>query len=152
MPLAKSDPTKTMRFKDGAAWLVLRTQINAGERDTINDLNSRTRISGMAAAVDGTGEAFVEQIPNSREVNRTLFDILAVEWSLDEEKPVARDYDELTKEAADWVDECIREAVAAGRNGRAEGNSSRSSSAKRTARKSSRKPAASRTSSPAGAE
>lgn len=139
MPLQKADANKTMRFTDGAAWLVLRTQINKGEADLINDLNSRTRIS--SAVLTGDPEAVVEMVPNTREVNRTLFDILAVEWSLSDQKPVARDYDELDKESADWVDDCIRQAVAAGRGGRVEGNSSSSSSNGGRAKRSSKRPA-----------
>lgn len=145
MPLEKADQTATMRFTDGAAWLILRTKVTKGEADRINDLNSRTRVS----AVLGEDTA-IEMVPDSREVNRTLFDILAVEWSLGDGKPTARDYEELTQDAAEWVDECISKAIRAGRGG-AEGNSSSSSSNGGRAKRSSKKPASSPTTSPVGA-
>lgn len=138
MPLQKADTSKQHTFKDGAAWLTLRTVLTKGDQDTIQDLNSQYRIPASVFGIEAGNDAGVEVRTNAREINRTLFDLLSIEWSIGEGKPTAADYDELDGSSGEWVDSCVSSAIRMGR-GRAEGNSSR-------------KPKNSRTTSPAASK
>jgi hypothetical protein len=124
LPLRRADVSKTKRFEDEDAFLVLRTRLNAHDLDTINDLSSNYRLpaSMLVAGVQGPeGEPQVEFRGNAREINRSLFALLSVEWSLSDGKPTAVQYDELDRDSKQWVDDCVQEALKEGRE-RAEGN------------------------------
>jgi hypothetical protein len=138
MPLTQADTSKTETFKDGAAWLTLRTVLTKGDQDTVQDLNSNYRIPAAVFGIEADGsDAGVEVRTNAREINRTLFDLLAVEWSLGEGKPTAGDYDTLDGPSGEWVDDCVTQAIRIGR-GRAEGNSSRKPRNSRTSSRAAR--------------
>jgi hypothetical protein len=146
MPLKLADTSKVETFRDGSSWITLRTQITKEIQDTVNDLNSHYRLPAAAFGLaDGPAEADagVELRTNSRAINRTLFELLVVEWSLSDDKPTAADYDQLTSESGKWVDKCVTDALAKGR-GRVEGNG-RSPSRRKGSRTTS--PAAPRSSS-----
>lgn len=134
MPLKNANSDATERFEDGAAWLVLRTQLSKGERDRISDLNSNYRVPAALLAgqalPDSPDAALFEVRVNSAEINRLLFDFMAVEWSMHDEKPSAADYDALDDTSGMWVDGCVNEALAIGR-GRVEKKSSKKASSSR---------------------
>jgi hypothetical protein len=122
VPLSQADVSQVHRFEDGAAWLELRTALTKGDHDTIQDLNSHYRIPASTFTGEATvdPDAGVEVRTNAKQINRTLFELLAVAWSLEE--PIsAMAYDTLDGPSGEWVDNCVAEAIALGR-GRAEGN------------------------------
>jgi hypothetical protein len=143
MPLEYADLSKTKTYKDGAAWLELRLELTGSDEDLIADLNSTYRLPAglFDGSVTAEDQPPIEVTTNTREINRALFDILAVAWSLGDGKPSAADYGRLVGASKDWVDECITDAIRIGK-GRAEGKP-RSSKRRRTSRASSPAEAAS---------
>jgi hypothetical protein len=131
MPLQRADVTKTERFEDAGAWLELRTRLTKRDNDIISDLNSHYRLpAGLFGIKSGEdSDPSVEVRGNLTQTNRTLFDLLAIGWSITDEKPTAADYDTLDPDSGNWVDECITKALKAGR-ARAEGKATSTASAK----------------------
>lgn len=123
MPLSRAETAKTQRFEDGASWIEFRTRLTKHDEDVIADLNSNYRLPPELFGIETGAEAAnasVEIKSNIVQTNRTLFDLLAVAWSLGDDKPTATDYDELDSASGRWVDECRIEALRVGRT-RAEG-------------------------------
>jgi hypothetical protein len=105
LPLRRTDTSTTETFRDGADWLELRTQLSKSEQDLLTDLTSKYSLTGQ----QGTADAKVEINSNLFELNATMFDMLAVAWSLGDGKPTAGDYRTLDKESGAWVDEAMNE-------------------------------------------
>lgn len=123
MPLNRTDTSKTQRFEDGAAWLELRTRLTKHDEDVIADLNSHYRLpAGLFGGTATEADPAVEVRTNLTATNRTLFELLAVAWSISDERPTAADYDTLDQASGRWVDECVNEARKIGEK-RAEGKS-----------------------------
>lgn len=111
MPLRKADLKATRRFEDGDAWLVLRTGgLAKGEADHLNDLTGALSIDPAAFSDPGSVAGRVEIERRTAEANRALFELLCVEWSL-EDDPTGQAYAALDSESGEWVDECISEVL-----------------------------------------
>lgn len=126
MALRKVDRETTRRFEDDGDWIELRTQLSKGDADELIDIANSRRVSAEE------GMEFVSRLAAG---NRRLFEILIVDWSLDE-KPTGQAYAELDGESGAWVDRCIAELLEE-RRARAEGNS-RSNKRRPSSRSSSR--------------
>ena len=122
MPLRKADLTSTRKFEDGQDWLVLRVGgLTKGEADHLNDLTGALKIDPAAlAGAPGGVAAKLEIERRTAEANRALFELLCLEWSL-EDAPTGEAYSGLDDESGRWVDDCI-EQVLRERRERAEKN------------------------------
>jgi hypothetical protein len=96
LPLRKADLSSTRQFKDGDAWLIIRTQLTKSESDAVADASSALR----------AGQSGAEVVQQTAIANRTLFAILAQDWSLGDEC-TGEAYATLDEESGLWVDECI---------------------------------------------
>ncbi len=134
MGLKFANTQETKRFEDGDDYLVLRTELTKHESDQLVDLQSGYRIDPAALTSDPQANRQVELIQRTADANRQLFAVLAVEWSMGDDKPTAADYDRLDQASGKWVDDCITEILLE-RQRRAEGK--RSGSRRRGASRSS---------------
>lgn len=122
MPLRRADLTNTRRFDDGDSYLVLRVGgLTKGEADRMRDAQAALRIDAASVAGGDAGRAAMVEIDQrTAAANRLLFDILAVDWSLDG-NPTGESYAALDQESGEWVDECIAKVLSERRE-RAEKN------------------------------